>query len=99
MLYNALLFASNDATKIQLPRATYTDPEIATVGATEQELKAKKIKYTAYTKDFTKLDRAICDGTRGFQKILCKEGTSKILGATFVGGPAGDMISQVSMGL
>jgi pyruvate/2-oxoglutarate dehydrogenase complex dihydrolipoamide dehydrogenase (E3) component len=35
VLYNALLFSSIDATKIPLPRATYTDPEIATVGATE----------------------------------------------------------------
>ena len=35
VLYNALLFSSIDATKIPLPRATYTNPEIATVGATE----------------------------------------------------------------
>ena len=93
VLYNALLFSSIDATKIQLPWCTYTDPEIATVGSTEQELKASKTKYTTYTKDYAKLDRAICDSQKGFMKILTKAGTSEILGATFVGGPAGDMIS------
>lgn len=44
------------------------------------------------------MDRAICDGAEhGFVKILTKEGKADILGATFVGGPAGDMISQVTM--
>ena len=40
------------------------------------------------------MDRAICDGAEhGFVKILTKQGKADILGATFVGGPAGDMIS------
>lgn len=46
------------------------------------------------------MDRAICDGaTRGFVKVLTKHGKADILGATFVGGPAGDMISQITMGM
>ena len=46
------------------------------------------------------MDRAICDGAKaGFVKILTTAGKPEILGATFVGGPAGDMISQVTMAM
>lgn len=46
------------------------------------------------------MDRAICDSaTKGFVKVLTKQGKPDILGATFVGGPAGDMISQITMGM
>lgn len=43
-----------------------------------------------------KLDRALCEGKYGIMKIHTKEGTDEILGATLVGGSAGDMISQIT---
>ena len=43
-----------------------------------------------------KLDRALCEGKKGFMKIHCAQGTDKILGATIVGGPAGELISFVT---
>ena len=42
------------------------------------------------------MDRAICDNVKGHYTIYCKKGTDKILGATLVGGPAGDLIVQVT---
>ena len=58
------------------------------------------MRYTVYRREYDKVDRAICDGvTNGFVKVLTKEGKPDILGATFVGGPAGDMISQITLGM
>ncbi len=57
-------------------------------------MNAENIAYTVYRREFSQMDRAICDGAEhGFVKILTKEGKADILGSTFVGGPAGDMIS------
>ena len=76
-----------------MPWATYTDPEIAHVGKHEYELKDQSIPYTLYTKPYSQLDRAICDSQKGIIKMLVKKDSTEILGATIVGGPAGDMIS------
>lgn len=94
VIMNAILMKSLDVNKIVLPWSTFTDPEIATVGKTEQQLREENIPYTIYRREYSQVDRAICDGvTNGFVKVLTREGKSEILGATFVGGPAGDMIS------
>lgn len=56
--------------------------------------------YSVWRREFSQVDRAICDGaTNGFVKVLTVQGKPDILGATFVGGPAGDMISQITMGM
>ena len=57
------------------------------------------MRYKVYRRDYADVDRAICDGAKGFVKVLTVEGKPDILGATFVGGPAGDMISQVTMAM
>ena len=93
---NALFFAENDRTKILLPWCTYTEPEIAHVGKYPRELEAEGVKFDTYFKFMDKLDRAICEGKYGIMKIHTKQGTDEMLGATVVGGSAGDMISQIT---
>ena len=59
-------------------------------------MEARNIPYDTYTKEFSDVDRAVCEGsTEGFVKIHVKKGTDKIIRATIVGAGAGDMISQV----
>ncbi|MBS0605641.1 MAG: FAD-dependent oxidoreductase [Verrucomicrobia bacterium] len=82
-----------------VPRVTYTDPEIASIGLLEQEAlqryKARSI--AVYHVPFTKLDRAITAGrTEGFVKIITKKWSSKILGATIVAPRAGEMLMQIA---
>lgn len=79
--------------KIILPWATYTDPEIAHVGKYPRELEEAKIEFDTYKADYHVNGRAICDEVEGFVKVHCKKGSDKILGATIVGGPAGEMIT------
>ena len=53
-----------------------------------------------FKRDFRQVDRAICDPVaKGFTKVLTKKGSAEILGATFVGGPAGDMINMIVVGM
>ena len=96
---NAMLNWQEDRSKIILPYATYTDPEIATVGHNEISLKQEKIEYETYTKFFDRCDRALCESKRGIYKVHCRKGTDEILGATLVGGPAGDMICQITQAM
>ena len=65
----------------------------------EVTLKAKGIEYDTYTKWFDRLDRALCESKHGIYKVHCRKGTDEILGATLVGGPAGDMICQITQAM
>jgi pyruvate/2-oxoglutarate dehydrogenase complex dihydrolipoamide dehydrogenase (E3) component len=79
-----------------LPRVTYTDPEVASVGLTEAEAAAKGISYDVTRYDIDDLDRAIADGeAQGFVKILTVPGKERILGATIVASHAGEMIAEL----
>ena len=72
---NALFYGSKTKEKIILPYATYTDPEIATVGMNEQILKEKRIEFDIYEKNFEHNDRALCESKKGHYRIYCKKGT------------------------
>jgi pyruvate/2-oxoglutarate dehydrogenase complex dihydrolipoamide dehydrogenase (E3) component/uncharacterized membrane protein YdjX (TVP38/TMEM64 family) len=78
-----------------IPWATFTDPEIATVGLNEQAAKEQNIAYEVTSYDIGGLDRALADDhARGFVKVLTPPGKDKILGATIVGAHAGELIAE-----
>lgn len=78
-----------------IPWCTFTDPEVARVGLSEQEALEKKISFQVTKYEIEDLDRAIADGeAKGFVKVLTAPGTDKILGATIVGAHAGEIISE-----
>ena len=79
----------------KLPRVTYSDPEVASVGLTEAEAWEQGVEYEVTRYDLNDLDRAIAESeTDGFVKILTPPGKETILGATIVGAHAGEMIAQ-----
>ena len=78
-----------------IPWATFTDPEVARVGLNEADAKAGNIPYEVTTYGIDDLDRAIADeSAEGLVKVLTVPGKDKILGATIVGGQAGDLIIE-----
>ncbi len=78
-----------------IPWATFLDPEIARVGLNEQEAREKGVAYEVARFDIAELDRAIADGTaRGFVKVLTVPGRDRVLGVTFVGEHAGDLLAE-----
>ncbi len=97
---NALFFGRRRASDLNVPWCTYTDPELAQVGLTEAEARARGVAVTLFDFPNADLDRAVTDGeTEGFIKVLVKAGSDKIVGATIVGRRAGDMISEVTVAM
>jgi dihydrolipoamide dehydrogenase len=78
-----------------IPWATFTDPEVARVGLSEDEAKAGNIPYEVTRYGIDDLDRAIADSEdHGWIKVLTKPDSDKILGATIVGAHAGDLLAE-----
>ncbi len=83
-----------------IPSVVYTWPEVAAVGATEEELKAKGIAYTVGKFPFMANGRARALGaTEGFAKVLAEKGTDKLLGAHIIGPDAGTLIAELTTAL
>jgi dihydrolipoamide dehydrogenase len=78
-----------------LPSVIYTHPEIASVGKTEQQLKAEGVQYKAGTFPFLANGRARALGdTSGMVKFLADATTDEILGVHIVGPMASELISE-----
>jgi dihydrolipoamide dehydrogenase len=81
-----------------IPGVVYTQPEVAAVGATEEELKAAGIAYRSGRFPFLANGRARANrATEGFVKILADAATDRVLGAHIVGAGAGDMIHEIAV--
>ncbi|MBI2742374.1 MAG: FAD-dependent oxidoreductase [Chlamydiales bacterium] len=82
--------------KQPIPRVTYTDPEVASVGLSEAEA-SDSYKIATYYVPFDLVDRAITAGrTEGFIKIITKKWSSRILGCSIVAPRAGEMLGQLT---
>jgi pyruvate/2-oxoglutarate dehydrogenase complex dihydrolipoamide dehydrogenase (E3) component/uncharacterized membrane protein YdjX (TVP38/TMEM64 family) len=78
-----------------IPWATFTEPEVARVGLSEDEARARGIACEVTKYGIDDLDRAIADGAaHGFVKVLTVPGKDRILGATIVGAEAGNLIAE-----
>lgn len=78
-----------------IPRTTFTDPEVATVGLTEEEASALQIPVEVTRVPLHELDRAIVESAeRGFVKVLTAPGKDTILGATIVAEHAGELLAE-----
>ena len=77
-----------------IPGVVYTWPEVAAVGQTEEQLKAKNIAYKAGSFPFKALGRARASGDLdGFVKILADEKTDEVLGIHMIGARCADLIA------
>jgi dihydrolipoamide dehydrogenase len=83
-----------------IPNVVYTAPEIASVGKTEEELKAAGITYKSGKFPFTANGRAkVNHQTDGFVKILADAKTDRVLGVHIVGADAGNMIAEAAVAM
>ncbi len=83
-----------------IPSVAYTDPEVAWVGVTELEAKAKGIKYGVGKFPHAASGRAIGIGrTEGFTKLIFDEATHKVIGAGITCPNAGDLITEVALAI
>ncbi|MEM9741470.1 MAG: mercuric reductase [Pseudomonadota bacterium] len=78
-----------------VPWATYTEPEVARVGLSEEEATAAGVAYDVTRYGLDDLDRAIAEGNAdGWVKVLTKPGSDRILGACIVGPHAGEIVQE-----
>jgi pyruvate/2-oxoglutarate dehydrogenase complex dihydrolipoamide dehydrogenase (E3) component len=99
---NALFFGlgGGKASSLVMPWATYTTPEVAHVGMTAADATAAGLRVQTITVPLHDVDRAVLDGQEdGFLRVLLKEGTDRILGATLVAEHAGDMIGEIALAI
>lgn len=98
VLQNTLFWGRKKANTLTIPWSTYTDPEIAHVGLYELEAKKRGIDVATYTVPFSEVDRAILESEdSGFARIHADRRTGHILGASYVGRDAGDLIGEMAL--
>ena len=99
IIRSALFGLPCKAQELHIPRATYTDPELAQVGLTEAEARAQhgdRLELARF--EFHHNDRALAElKTKGFIKVMVVKG--RPVGATIVGHQAGELISLWSLAL
>jgi dihydrolipoamide dehydrogenase len=80
-----------------IPGVVYTWPEVASIGQTEEQLKADGVEYKIGKFPFTANGRARAIGmTDGFVKILADKTTDRVLGAHIIGADAGTLIAEIA---
>jgi dihydrolipoamide dehydrogenase len=83
-----------------IPAVAYTDPEIAWTGVTENEAKAKGIKYGKGVFPWAASGRALCIGRdEGFTKLIVDETTHKVIGGAVVGPNAGELVAEIGLAI
>ena len=83
-----------------IPAVAYTDPEVAWVGISEDEAKAKGVTLGKAVFPWVASGRAVANGRdEGFTKLLFDPETHRILGGAIVGTSAGDMIGELALAI
>jgi dihydrolipoamide dehydrogenase len=78
-----------------IPAVIYTQPEVASVGLTEEEVKDRGVAYSTGHYPFSGAPRARCLGeTEGFVKVIAHAKSDRILGVHIIGPHASDLISE-----
>jgi pyruvate/2-oxoglutarate dehydrogenase complex dihydrolipoamide dehydrogenase (E3) component len=95
-LQNTLFFGRKRASKLIIPWCTYTSPEIAHVGLSEEDADKGGLEIATFMLPFAENDRAVVDGdTQGFARIHVSKKNGRLLGATMVSRHAGESIGEL----
>jgi pyruvate/2-oxoglutarate dehydrogenase complex dihydrolipoamide dehydrogenase (E3) component len=99
VLRNALLFGRTRVSALVIPRATYTDPEVAHVGLSAEEAQQRDERVTTLTVPLSEIDRAVLeDEAEGFARVHVDR-RGRILGATMVASHAGELIGEIAVAI
>lgn len=83
-----------------IPSVAYTDPEVAWVGVTENEAKAKGIKYGKGVFPWAASGRALSIGRdEGLTKLIIDEETHRVIGGAAVGPNAGELMAEIGLAI
>ncbi|MCH7677244.1 FAD-dependent oxidoreductase, partial [candidate division KSB1 bacterium] len=81
-----------------VPKVTFTDPQVASVGLTEEEIRFQGMEPISSELPLEHIPRALAArDTRGFVKLVADKNTRKILGAHILASDAGEMIAELAL--
>lgn len=100
LIQNVLFAPTAKVDGLIVPHCTYTDPEVASVGATPHSLDVAGVPYDTFAFDLNELDRSRADpkvksGSIQHAEVYTQKGSDKILGATIVGSGAGELLAPI----
>ena len=82
------------------PRATYTHPQVASIGLTEQQCTERGIEIKKGVFNFAAVAKAVIVGeTEGFAKVIADANTDEVLGVHLVGPGVTDLIAEAALGM
>ncbi len=100
VIRNALFLGREKNSDLIIPRVTYTDPEIAHVGMTEEEAQEQGMRTETIRLHFADIDRSVLENQQeGFVEVLLAERSDKIVGATIVHPLAGEFLFGLSLAI
>ena len=100
VIRNALFWGRSRFSRLVIPRCTYTEPELASVGMSAEDAAKAQLRFRTITQPFSTIDRAVIDGeSDGFVTVRIAEWRDRILGATAVGPRANEIISEVAVAM
>jgi len=100
VIANALFFARRKASDLVMPWCTYTDPELAHVGYTENDARTAGFDVATLTQSFSDVDRALLDGeAEGFARVHYDKKSARVLGGTIVARHAGEMLGELTLAI
>lgn len=83
-----------------VPRVTFTDPQVASVGLNEEQAKKAGLDYKVSSLDMKYVPRALAErDTKGLIKLIAHKGTDRLIGAQIIGSEAGDMIMEAVLAM
>jgi pyruvate/2-oxoglutarate dehydrogenase complex dihydrolipoamide dehydrogenase (E3) component len=100
VIENALFFGRKKASDLVIPWCTFTSPEVAHVGLSEEQGRQAGHEVETLTIPLAQVDRAVLDGEEeGFLRLHLEKGKDRLLGATLVAEHAGDMIAELALAI
>lgn len=97
-IQNALFFGRAKASDLVIPWCTYTSPELAHVGLSQESAEESGLEVDILTIPLDQVDRAVLDGTDdGFLRLIIQQGKDRILGATLVADHAGELLGELTL--
>ena len=95
------IFAHSEPQRVtQFPGCTYCQPQVASIGMTEEQVKEKGIKYKVGKFPFSASGKAVASNhPEGFVKLIVAEEYSEILGAHIIGSDATEMIAEYGLAM
>ena len=105
LVQNALFFPTARVDGLIVPHCTYTYPEVASVGLSEDQLQTAGTLYEEYEVYFDELDRTkavpfadnLARAAKGHARVFTAKGKDTILGATIVGADAGELLAPICL--